>query len=211
MKSFNITEQEILSAIEMVLNENRKVIKTGRSITPMTQEPMQTQIPINEPTQQTNLSQEQGFDNNMEADGMRGNFDDGQFDNNFDAGVEADEDAEPKKYIQQLTGKLSQKLNSYNKEQDGDNELNKYVVNMIISATCKNLDEKSKKEIIKKIKSLGDDSEPENSNEEESLNERIYTKGELKEMFCSTNNEDTLVHQEKKLNKKMPKAWQSKF
>lgn len=31
-----------------------------------------------------------------------------EFDTNFDAGVEADEDEDPKKYIQQLTGKLSQ-------------------------------------------------------------------------------------------------------
>ena len=39
-----------------------------------------------------------------------------EFDTNFDAGVEADEDEDPKKYIQQLTGKLSQELGKYNNE-----------------------------------------------------------------------------------------------
>ena len=37
-----------------------------------------------------------------------------EFDTNFDAGVDADEDTDPKKYIQQLTGKLSQSLRKYN-------------------------------------------------------------------------------------------------
>jgi hypothetical protein len=32
----------------------------------------------------------------------------------FDAGIEADEDADPKKYIEQLTGKLGQSLRKYN-------------------------------------------------------------------------------------------------
>ena len=35
---------------------------------------------------------------------------DGDFGGGFDAGVEADEDEDPKRFIQQLTGKLSQSL-----------------------------------------------------------------------------------------------------
>ena len=48
------------------------------------------------------------------------------FDSNFDAGVEADEETDPKRFIQQLTGKLSQSLNSYNNENgEPDTELGK--------------------------------------------------------------------------------------
>ena len=74
-----------------------------------------------------------------------------QFDSNFDAGVEADEDTDPKHYIQQLTGKLSQKIGSFNEEQGGDAGLNKYVASMIIKATCKYLDDNAKKDLIEKI------------------------------------------------------------
>ena len=55
-----------------------------------------------------------------------------QFDTNFDAGVEADEETDPKRYIQQLAGKLSQSLRSYNSELPSpDTDLNKYVMGMI--------------------------------------------------------------------------------
>lgn len=74
-----------------------------------------------------------------------------EFDSNFDAGVEADEESDPKKYIQQLTGKLSQKLNSYNKE-NNDPDLSKYVAGMIVSQAVKNLDDDDKNEVIDKIK-----------------------------------------------------------
>lgn len=74
------------------------------------------------------------------------------FDTNFDAGVEADEDTDPKKYIQQLTGKLSQTLNTYNNENgEPDTELGKYVLGMLVKQGTKGMDEKDKKEIIKKI------------------------------------------------------------
>jgi hypothetical protein len=81
-----------------------------------------------------------------------------EFGGNFDAGVEADEETDPKKYIQQLTGKLSQSLNSYNNENgEPDTELGKYVLVMLVKQGVKGMDEKDKKEIIKKINS--DDSE----------------------------------------------------
>ena len=63
------------------------------------------------------------------------------FDTNFDAGVEADEDTDPKKYIQQLTGKLSQTLNTYNNENgEPDTELGKYVLGMLVKQGTKGMD-----------------------------------------------------------------------
>lgn len=103
------------------------------------------------------------------------------FGGNFDAGVEADEETDPKKYIQQLTGKLSQTLNSYNNENgEPDTELGKYVLGMLVKQGTKGMDDKDRKEIIKKINTsnseiddesdLGDDDEmngemPENTDE----------------------------------------------
>jgi hypothetical protein len=80
------------------------------------------------------------------------------FDSNFDAGVEADEETDPKKYIQQLTGKLSQSLNSYNNDNgEPDTELGKYVLGMLVKQGVKGMDEKDKKEIIKKINTASDE------------------------------------------------------
>lgn len=80
------------------------------------------------------------------------------FDSNFDAGVEADEETDPKRFIQQLTGKLSQSLNSYNNENgEPDTELGKYVLGMLVKQGVKGMDEKDKKEIIKKINTSDSD------------------------------------------------------
>ena len=101
---------------------------------------------------------------NPEMD-MNDNMDDGNnlpsdFDSNFDAGVEADEETDPKKYIQQLTGKLSQSLNSYNNENgEPDTELGKYVLGMLVKQGTKGMDDKDRKEIIKKINSNDSDLE----------------------------------------------------
>lgn len=76
-----------------------------------------------------------------------------QFDTNFDAGVEADEEQDPKKYIQQLTGKLSQSLQKYT-DNNGqpDVDLNKYVAGMITKQAMKGLSEEDAEEIIDKVK-----------------------------------------------------------
>ena len=87
------------------------------------------------------------------------------YDTNFDAGVEADEDEDPKKFIQQLTGKLSQELNKYNNENGDDEELSKYVGKMIAKAAAKGLDEKGKKELIKSINTTESDEDIEIGNE----------------------------------------------
>lgn len=76
-----------------------------------------------------------------------------EFDTNFDPGVEADEEQDPKKFIQQLTGKLSQSLQKYT-DNNGqpDVDLNKYVAGMITKQAMKGLSEEDAEEIIDKVK-----------------------------------------------------------
>ena len=86
--------------------------------------------------------------------------DDKPFDDEpFDAGVEADEETDPKKFIEQLTGKLGQSLRKYNEEQgQPDFDLEKFVVNSVLSAThTSEMDEDDKKDIIKKVNTSGND------------------------------------------------------
>lgn len=79
---------------------------------------------------------------------------DEQFDADFDAGVEADENSDPKRYIQQLAGKLSQSLRKYNEGlPNPDVGLNKYVAGMANDAAVEGLSPEDVEEIINKIKS----------------------------------------------------------
>ena len=75
----------------------------------------------------------------------------------FDAGVEADEESDPKKFIEQLTGKLGQSLRKYEEEQgQPDFELEKFAINSLLSAThTAEMDPEDQKDIIKKVKSSG--------------------------------------------------------
>lgn len=75
----------------------------------------------------------------------------------FDAGVKADEESDPKKFIEQLTGKLGQSLRKYNEEQGTpDLELEKFAINSLLSAThTAEMDAEDQKDIIKKVKSAG--------------------------------------------------------
>jgi len=75
----------------------------------------------------------------------------------FDAGVEADEDEDPEKFIQQLAGKIGTSLRAYTNERgEPDLDLEKYVINSVISAThTSEMDEKDQKDIIKKVKMAG--------------------------------------------------------
>lgn len=88
------------------------------------------------------------------------NGDDGnKYDADFDAGVKADEDEDPKTYIQQLTGKLSQSLRKYNDSlPKPDSDLCKYVAGMINKQASKGLSEKDVTEILSKVK-IGNDNE----------------------------------------------------
>ena len=84
--------------------------------------------------------------------------DDKPFDDEpFDAGVEADEETDPKKFIEQLTGKLGQSLRKYNEEQgQPDFELEKFAINSLLSAThTSEMDADDQKDIINKVKEAG--------------------------------------------------------
>lgn len=159
-----------------------------------------------------NQGMDGGFDQmNPEMGGDPNAFDGGeteefnQFDSNFDAGVEADEETDPKRYIQQLTGKLSQSLNKFNDEQGNDEGLSKYVGKMILAQAAKALDDSGKKELIKAINTtetdedLGEEdinTEPTESEEgvndieqQEPIQECRFTKKELKKLKESVNDE----------------------
>ena len=171
---YKLSEKQVLDAITSVLMENRKVLKIGNgqapSVPPASDMGM-SQMPAEDPM--AAMDQMGGLDDgapdmaavpNAQMDGGEA---DNQFDTNFDAGVEADEETDPKHYIQQLTGKLSQSINSFNSEQGPDAGLCKYVASMVIAATCKNLDEKAKKELIEKINTAASDEEQDMGGEED--------------------------------------------
>lgn len=199
-----LTEEKLKKAILEVLKENRKVLRVGGSqpspsMSQMPQQNMQQNpmgvMPMdNEIGQIDNSIDGMPMDNEMSGEPEP---EKNQFDTNFDAGVEADEETDPKHYIQQLTGKLSQSLNSYNNENGPDAGLSKYVASMIIAAACKNLDEKAKKELIEKINTassddMGDSEEnmeemPDDTGQEEQpMTESIITKKQLQELAFGT-------------------------
>jgi hypothetical protein len=96
--------------------------------------------------------------------------DDKPFDDEpFNAGVEADEESDPKKFIEQLTGKLGQSLRKYNEAQgQPDFELEKFAINSLLSAThTSEMDAEDQKDIIKKVKSAGNTDSGEEAPEED--------------------------------------------
>lgn len=88
----------------------------------------------------------------------------------FDAGVEADEQSDPKKFIEQLTGKLGQSLRKYNEEAgQPDFELEKFTINSILAAThTSEMDSNDQDDIIKKVKEAGNNDNDEDSNDDTS-------------------------------------------
>lgn len=109
-------------------------------------------------------------DGNVPMDDNMGGMQDApqnQFDTNFDAGVEANEETDPKKYIQQLTGKLSQSLRSYNENlPQPDADLDKYVAGMIIKQAIEGLSPEDTNEILDKVKNDGEETPTENAQDE---------------------------------------------
>jgi len=86
--------------------------------------------------------------------------DDKPFDDEpFDAGVDADEDTDPEKYIQQLSGKLGQSLRQYTEDEgQPDFDLEKFAVNSVLSAThTSEMDKEDQRDIINKVKGAGAD------------------------------------------------------
>lgn len=75
-------------------------------------------------------------------------------------GVDSDEEGGPMslKMIQKLTGKLSQKIRTLDKDKGMDSQDIKYVINSIISAIdMKNLDDDDREEIVDKIEGFDDE------------------------------------------------------
>lgn len=95
------------------------------------------------------------------------------YDTNFDAGIDTDENEDPKRYIQQLTGKLSQSLRKYQQELPSpDADLDKYVAGMILKQTTDGLDDKDVDDVLGKLK-----------DDETDTNESIDREGVLTELF----------------------------
>lgn len=67
----------------------------------------------------------------------------------FDAGVEANEDEDPEKFLQQLSGKLATSLRQYQEENNEDVDTKKFVANTVLSAIDTSGMEKSDIEDIK--------------------------------------------------------------
>ena len=207
---------------ECDLNE-RKVLKVGSSQPQMPMPDMGGEMPPIDDS----MEQPMG-DETMPIDGMNEPSEGGsEFDTHFDAGVEADEDEDPKKYIQQLTGKLSQELGKYNNEMgEPDEELSKYVGGMIIKQVSKFLGDEGKKELIKKIKTTdsvededenmlddeGLENEGDNNSDDLNLESYILGRKDLNKIFESLgindilnnkeiSNRDNLDKREKNVNK----------
>lgn len=96
--------------------------------------------------------------------------DENPYDTNFDAGVEANEEEDPKRFIEQLSGKLSQSLRSY---QEGlpqpDADTAKYAAGMVIKAAVEGLSQEDIKDILAKLDE--DEVDDENENNDNDSNE----------------------------------------
>lgn len=122
----------------------------------------------------------------------------------FDADVNADENSDPKTYVQQLTGKLSQELRNYNNDQGNqDTELNKYVAGMIIPQATKHMTDDDKSEVIKKIKKgVTDDGESNSSEESMPMESRQIHDSLMNEIMNSIIDDKKKQRLEKQTTKK---------
>jgi hypothetical protein len=110
-----------------------------------------------------------GFDDLPSDEPIEAPVDDKPFDDEpFDAGVEADEENDPEKYIQQLSGKLGQSLRKYTEELgEPDFDLEKFAINSVLSATNSGeMDSKDQSDIIQKVKSSTTDGTGKKDDEE---------------------------------------------
>lgn len=145
-------------------------MNNGSQDTSMNMPPMDMQPEMGNDMGGDFMQQGQDMSQGMPMDNQMGEVPN-QFDTNFDAGVEADEEQDPKKYIQQLTGKLSQTLQKYT-DNNGqpDVDLNKYVAGMITKQAMKGLSEEDAEEIIDKIKADEDFSLEDGGDENDQMN-----------------------------------------
>lgn len=112
--------------------------------------------------------------------------------NDFDAGVGADENEDPEKYLQQLTGKLCAKLKKYNDEKpEPDAGMCKYIAGMVLAQCTKGLDEKEKDEILSKL-TKSDDGEDTDNEQDKSNNENDFD-AEVPEQTNDSLNEERKI------------------
>lgn len=105
----------------------------------------------------------------------------------FDAGVDADEESDPKRYIEQLVGKLAQKLRDYNKDEI-DPSLNKFVINSIIPVSISVMDDQDAKDVIDKVK--------ENIGKDYSSDSEVTLDNGSQELENNINDEDPQLQRE---------------
>jgi len=99
--------------------------------------------------------------------------------------IDSDEEVGPMslKMIQKLTGKLSQKIRSLDKDKGMDSQDIKYVINSIISAIdMKNLDDDDREEIVDKIEGFDDEYGTEGEGELDLSGEDIGDMGDMGDM-----------------------------
>lgn len=157
---------------------------------------MNEPMPMGEPTSPIGGEMNQQVSGDIDAENGDGGF---------NADVEADMDSDPKKYLQQLTGKLSQELRNYNNEQPNqDTELNKYIAGMIIPQAAKSMTDDDKSDVIKKIKQgvTDDDGELENNMETESLSKRDKLVNEIVNSVLGNEKKDEKRFEKKTTNVK---------
>ena len=111
--------------------------------------------------------------------GMGIGVDDG-FQEPNDSAMGDGQETNPKNEIQRITGELSQKLNDYVSQNQEDSETSKYVLSMIAKQASKNMSDKDKSDVIKKIKSSSDEMSDDMDNMP--LGE---SKNDIKETFTS--------------------------
>ncbi len=154
---------------EEKLDEVKYKLKLGVKAAPAPAEPPADSAPAEEPTDDLDFSTDDaGAEDQADTSSEEPPTDDTATDDSgssdkpfddepFDAGVEADEESDPKKFIEQLTGKLGQSLRKYTEDQgQPDFDLEKFAVNSLLSAThTGEMDSEDQKDIIKKVKSSG--------------------------------------------------------
>jgi hypothetical protein len=117
----------------------------------------------------------------------------------FDAGVEANEETDPKKFIEQLSGKIGQSLRKFTETQgQPDFELEKFAINSLLSAThTSEMDDNDKNDIIKKVNTAGnnDSKEPDmgdNNNNNDNGNDNEGGSNDNNDLSFDSNNEEGL-------------------
>ena len=126
----------------MKLKVPGQTVEPSMDSLPAVNQPQPQDIPSSNPSDQIQLGgQQETPDNNDNPFG----------DKTFDAGIEADENADPKHYIEQLVGKLAQKLRDYNGN-ESDKSLNKFVINSLIPAAIPTMDNQDAKDVIDKVR-----------------------------------------------------------